>query len=590
MSAIDWVVVVIYCVIVVGIGVFQKKRADRGTEDYFVSGRKLSWWMAGTAMAASAWASDTPLLVTGYIRNHGIWYNWQWWSLAVSSMLAVFFFSRLWRRARVVTEVELAELRYSGEPAALLRGFKAIYFGVLFVCYTCGAWPVKGLSTVIQVTTDFSPMTAVLFCVGVGMSYSVAAGMWGIVVADLVEMVFMVGGALILAFYAVSAVGGLGALVEKVPAMNLAMLPSDSGGFMHSPFWWLVGMLTVQWWAYKNSDGGGMIVQKMAACKDEKNAVYATLWFNIVHNALRVWPWTIVALASFVLIPKNDPALLDNGVINYERAYPLLFQRLLPPGLRGLVVASFFAAFMSSVSAMTNWGASYVVNDFYRRFLKKGAAEAHYLKAARLATLGIMGGTIISAYLTKSVGESFTLVLKMTAGVGVVFLLRWFWWRVNAWSEISALLASIPAVLLSTPVAHLLHLDPNEYSAFWDLGFMVVATGLVWVPVTLLTKPVDLERLQDFYRRVRPPAFGWRPIAALTEVKESGDTRLVLFLWFVGIAFIYSATFGIGQLLLGDRTLGAGLLFASVVLFAVIAWKVRALPTPRADEPEEREK
>jgi Na+/proline symporter len=589
-NAVDWIVVVVYCVLVVGIGVFQKKRADRGTEDYFVSGRKLSWWMAGTAMAASAWASDTPLLVTGYIRKFGIWYNWQWWSLAVSSMLAVFFFSRLWRRARVVTEVELAELRYSGEPAALLRGFKAIYFGVLFVCYTCGAWPVKGLSTVIQVTTDFSPMTAVLFCVGVGMSYSVAAGMWGIVIADLVEMVFMVGGALILAFYAVRAVGGLDQLVAKVPATNLAMLPPSSidsfgtGDFMHSPFWWLVGMLTVQWWAYKNSDGGGMLVQKMSACKDEKNAVYATLWFNIVHNALRVWPWTIVALASFVLIPATDPALLDNGKVNFERAYPLLFQRLLPAGLRGLVVASFFAAFMSSVSAMTNWGASYVVNDFYRRFVKKNAEESHYLKAARLATLGIMGGTIISAYLTSSVGESFTLVLQMTAGVGVVFLVRWFWWRVNAWSEISALVASIPVLLLSKPVAGLLHLDQNEFSAFWNLGFMVVGTGLVWVPVTLLTKPVELERLQEFYRRVRPPAFGWRPIAALSEVKEGGEVGLVFFLWLVGIAFIYSATFGIGQLLVGDRILGGGLVVAAVVLFAVIAWKVGDLPTPRSDE------
>ncbi len=585
MSAIDWVVVVIYCVIVVGIGVFQKKRADRGTEDYFVSGRKLSWWMAGTAMAASAWASDTPLLVTGYIRNYGVWYNWQWWSLAISSMLAVFFFSRLWRRARVVTEVELAELRYSGEPAALLRGFKAIYFGVLFVCYTCGAWPVKGLSTVIQVTTDFSPMTAVLFCVGVGMSYSVAAGMWGIVVADLVEMVFMVGGALILAGYALSAVGGLDALVHKVPEANLRMLPAYSPLTMKSPFWWLVGMLAVQWWAYKNSDGGGMIVQKMAACKDEKNAVYATLWFNIVHNALRIWPWAIVALATFVLIPDDDPGLKVDGVINYERAYPLLFQRLLPEGLRGLVVASFFAAFMSSVSAMTNWGASYVVNDFYRRFVKKGADEKHYLRAARLATLGIMGGTIISAYFTKSIGDSFTLVLQMTAGVGVVFLLRWFWWRVNAWSEISALLASIPAVLLSKPVALAIGLEkPGDFSSLWNLSFMVVATALVWVPVTLLTKPVDLERLQDFYRRVRPPAFGWRPIAALTDVKPSGDTRLVLLLWLVGIAFIYSATFGIGQLLVGDRALGAGLVAGALLLLGFIMWKVRALPTPRSDD------
>jgi solute:Na+ symporter, SSS family len=582
-TPIDWVVVVVYCILVVGIGVFQKKKADKGTDDYFVSGRKLSWWMAGTAMAASAWASDTPLLVTGYIRNHGIWFNWQWWSLAVSSMLAVFFFSRLWRRARVITEVELAELRYSGREAALLRGFKAIYFGVFFVCYTCGAWPVKGLSTVIEVVTSWPPMGAVVFCVLVGMSYSVAAGMWGIVVADLVEMVFMVGGALILAGYAVSAVGGLSALVAKVPPATLRMFPEPDSSVMHSPFFWVVGMLAIQWWAWKNSDGGGMIVQKMAACKDEKNAVYATLWYNVVHNALRIWPWVIVALASIVLIPANDPALMVDGQVNYERAYPLLFARLLPPGLRGLVVASFFAAFMSSVSAMTNWGASYVVNDFYRRFLKKNKDEKHYLRAARLATLFIMAGTIISARLTRSIGGSFTLVLQVTAGVGVVFLLRWFWWRVNAWSEISALLASVPAMLLAKPVAHLLGLAPDDYSSIWNLLYMVVATALVWVPVTLLTRPVDVQRLQDFYRRVRPPAFGWRPIAAITPIEKTDDTRLVLVLWLIGIAFIYSATFGIGQLLLGDRTLGAGLLASAVLLLGVIVWKVRDLPTPRTE-------
>jgi Na+/proline symporter len=588
-NGLDWVVVVVYCVLVVGIGVFQKKKADRGTVDYFVSGRKLSWWMAGTAMAASAWASDTPLLVTGYVRSQGIWKNWQWWSLAVSSMLAVFFFSRLWRRARVVTEVELAELRYSGPEAAVLRGFKAIYFGVFFVAYTCGAWPVKGLSTVIEVVTSWKPMTAVIFCVGIGMTYSVAAGMWGIVVADLVEMVFMVGGALVLALYAVSAVGGLSALVAAVPHERLAMLPAPGGSVMDSPFYWLVGMLAIQWWAYKNSDGGGMLVQKMAACRDEKNAVYATLWYNIVHNALRVWPWAIVALASIILVPDGDPALLHEGKINYERAYPVLFARLLPHGLMGLVVASFFAAFMSSVSAMTNWGASYVVNDFYRRFLSKGRDESHYLRVARLATLLIMSSTIVSAYFTSSIGNSFTFVLQMTAGVGVVFLLRWFWWRVNAWSEISALLASVPVVALSDKVAHLFGLNPGENSSIWNLLYMVVATALVWVPVTLLTKPVDLERLQDFYRRVRPPAFGWKPIAAITPVPATENLRLVFALWVVGIAFIYSATFGIGQLLIGSRPLGAALLAVAAVTLTIIMKKVKDLPTPRSDaESEEK--
>jgi Na+/proline symporter len=598
MEKLDWAVVIVYCVLVVGIGVFQKKKADKGTEDYFLSGRKLSWWMAGTAMAASAWASDTPLLVTGYIRQHGIYYNWQWWSLAISSMLAVFFFSRLWRRAKVVTEVELAELRYSGDPAAFLRGFKAIYFGVLFTCYAAGAWPVQGLSKVMAVAMEWDKWKSVVFCVGVGMVYSVAAGMWGIVIADLVEMVFMVGGALILTGYSLAAVGGLDALVSKLTAAkpeSLAMLPSYSPDVMHSPFWWIVGMLAIQWWAWKNTDGGGMIIQKMSACKDEKNAVYATLWYNIVHNALRIWPWAIVALASILLVPDNDPRLLVPGadgklIVDFERAYPHMFKQLLPVGLFGLVIASFFAAFMSSVSAMTNWGASYVVNDFYRRFVKKGATEKHYVLASRLATLGIMLGTLISAFLTDSIGQSFTLVLKMTAGVGVVFLLRWFWWRVNAWSEIAALAASIPAVLLSNPVARAFGLVPdNELSSIWNLLFMVFGTALVWVPVTLLTAPVDPERLREFYRRVRPPALGWGPIrdqVALEDLNAGramkADTGLVIFLWLVGIVFIYAATFGIGQLLIGDRRIGAGLSVLAVVSLAVIMRKTRDLSTPTA--------
>ncbi|HZV01040.1 MAG TPA: hypothetical protein VFF73_30275, partial [Planctomycetota bacterium] len=370
-------------------------------------------------------------------------------------------------------------------------------------------------------------------------------------------------------------------------AHTLVMFPGRDDG---AHLWWIAGMLAIQWWAYKNSDGGGMIVQKMAACKDEKNAVYATLWFNVVHNALRIWPWALVALASIVLVPDNDPALLSPDPVtgklvpHFERAYPLMFNRLLPAGLRGLVVASFFAAFMSSVSAMTNWGASYVVNDVYRRFLVKDAPESHYVRVSRLATLVLILGTIISGYYTESIGGAFTFVLKVTAGVGVVFLVRWFWWRVNAWSEIAALAASIPAVLVQPWVEARLGIHPDELSSVWNLLYVVVATALVWVPVTLLTRPVDLERLQEFYKRVRPPAVGWRPIAALTGVAPSGDVRLVLGLWVVGVAFIYAATFGIGQLLVGSRGLGGALLAGSAVLFAIIMWKVGDLPTPRADD------
>ncbi|MBI2898657.1 MAG: hypothetical protein HYY17_00585, partial [Planctomycetes bacterium] len=336
------------------------------------------------------------------------------------------------------------------------------------------------------------------------------------------------------------------------------------------------------WWAWKNTDGGGVLIQKMSACRDERHAVLATLWYNIVHNALRVWPWALVALASIVLVPTSSLPLTPGGKPDHEAAYPMLFA-LLPAGLKGLVIASFFAAFMSTVNTMANWGASYVVNDVYRRFLVRGREDRHYVRISRLATVLIMAGTVVSAYFTDSIGDAFTYVLQFTAGIGVVYLVRWFWWRVNAWSEIAAMAASIPAIFASSWVARKLGLAVTEYSSLYKLLFMVVATAVVWVPVTFLTKPADRERLKEFYRRVRPPAWGWGPIRR--EIGAEGAEKMgpILLLWIIGVVFIYAATFGIGQLLVGSRALGAAMCAVAAAALAVILRKVRDLPAPQSE-------
>ncbi|MBI2173887.1 MAG: Na+:solute symporter [Candidatus Omnitrophica bacterium] len=568
MHWIDWSIVWSFCLASVLLGLLVRRSAAKSLESYFVSNRTLGWWLAGTSIAATAFSSDTPLLLTGMVRRRGIWGVWEIWALGVSTMLTVFVFSRFWKRANVMTEVELVELRYSGKAASFLRGFKALYWGLFYNCYVMGVWPVIGMTKVLQETTPFSREAAILGSVILGAFYTSLSGLWGVVLTDAFQFVWAMVGAGILAWYSVQAVGGLEALAGKLQATPfLSIIPPGPTGadtsFIASPLGWLMGLFLIQWWAWKNADGGGVIVQRLVSCKDERHAMLSVLWFNIAHYCLRSWPWVVTALASIVLIPD---ATLHSGsgsslFVDHERAYPRLITMLLPIGLRGVLVASFFAAFLSTLSTQLNWGASYLLNDGYKRFLKPKASERHYLVVARLLPWILAVGAMAVAYVNRSIGASFTLILNLTAGVGPVYLLRWFWWRINPWSEIAAMSASLPMLWLRPYALQWLGLLEGSIT---HLGFMVLATALVWLPVTLLTAPSDSRTLQEFYARVQPPGW-WSHFSS--KAKQPIAWRAVLWQWALGTYALLATTVAPLAIWFGSKPIGWAL-----GLSALVAW------------------
>ncbi len=566
MSPIDWSIVVVFCLASLILGTLLTKRAGKTLDAYIASNHQLSWWLAGTSMAATAFSSDTPLLITGMVRRRGIWGIWEVLTLAISTMLAVFVFAKLWKRANVLTEVELVERRYGGKSAAFLRGFKAIYWGVLYNCYVMGAWPVTGLRKVLEETTGISKDWAIVSSVVLAAVYTSCAGLWGVVMTDLLQFAWAMVGAVLLACFAVHAVGGLSALTSALSHTTylqvIPPMPGPHEAWTSSPFGWFAGLLLVQWWAWKNSDGGGIIVQRLVSCKDERQAMLSVLWFNIAHYCLRSWPWVITALASIVLIPDAALRTAAGGFIDHERAYPRLIVQLLPVGLRGVMVAAFFAAFLSTISALLNWGTSYLVNDCYKRFIRPSASDEHYVRVSRLLPFALATGAMVVAFSIHSIGDAFTLILQLTAGVGPVYLLRWFWWRVNAWSEISAMIASVPILLLrSWLLPHLGIILPS--GRIVDLLFMVLATAAIWVPATLLTPPVDRGTLKRFYATVRPPgAWGEVSLAA----RDEGWGRSLM-QWLLSSVAILASALGPLQLMLGQWRWGS-----AVCATAVAGW------------------
>lgn len=577
MQFVDWVIVFAFCGTSLLLGLFLTKKASEGLESYFTSNRKLGWWLAGTSMAATSFSSDTPLLITGIVRQKGIWGNWEVWGLATSTMLAVFFFSKLWKRAGVMTEVEFVERRYSGKPAAFLRGFKALYWGVFYNVFIMGAWPMTGLVKIMQETTHWGKPEALLFAVGLTTVYCSLSGYWGVVLTDFFQFIIAMIGAIALAVYAVNAAGGLEHITAALQHTGkLAVIPPVSGTtpaeVLASPFGWFLGIILIQWWAWKNTDGGGVIVQRMNSCKDERQAALAVLWFNIAQNALRSWPWILTGLASLILLPD---------LVDHERAYPRLAMTLLPVGLKGLMVASFFAAFMSTMSTQLNWGSSYFVSDFYKRFIAKDKSESHYVLVARITPVVLAVCAMGVAFFTESISSVFTFVLNLTAAVGPVFFLRWFWHRINPWSEIAALAVSLPVILIRPFFFDALGIP---LSSPLGLIFMIVGSALVWVPVTLLTQPVDPEKLDDFYRRVTPPGF-WGPCAArvihLKSVRDANHKEwlISLKLWILGTAALFTLTLGPLQWMLGKPMQGMSLCFVSTLLWIYVGRNLKHFGT-----------
>jgi SSS family transporter len=586
MHWIDWAIVGLFCLISALIGVMLRRMAGQNLESYFVSNRALGWWLAGTSIAATAFSSDTPLLVTGMVRRRGIWGVWEVWALGISTMLTVFVFARLWKRANVMTEVELVELRYSGKAAAFLRAFKALYWGLFYNCYIMGVWPVTGMTKVLQETTGFNREGAIVGSVLLGACYTSLSGLWGVVLTDAFQFLWAMIGAVILAVYAVHAVGGLNALSQQLhdtPFLSvIPPVPTEPGmGLLTSPFGWFLGLMLVQWWAWKNTDGGGVVVQRLVSCKDERHAMLSVLWFNIAHYCLRSWPWIITALASIVLIPDR---LLGSGVggeafIDHERAYPRLITMLLPVGVRGVLVASFFAAFLSTLSTQLNWGASYLLNDGYKRFLARHASERHYLAVARGLPFVLAAGAMVIAFSNQSIGASFTWILNLTAGIGPVYLLRWFWWRINPWSEIAAMSASIPILFLRP---HALSWLGWPSGLLIELLFMVVGTALIWLPITLWTPPVDRGTLKRFYARVRPPGL-WREVSVASKGAQSWSVSLCQ--WLVATFALLATTIGPLQVMIGPARIGWLWCAGAAVAWGALLASVLVVPQPMAHSP-----
>ena len=571
LSLIDWLCLITYFLVSFGIACRLRLRAQRSLADFFVSGRGVPWWIAGTSMVATTFAVDTPLAVTGLTASFGIAGNWLWWSLLLSGMLTVFFFARLWRRAGVLTDVEFIELRYAGRPAAFLRGFRALYLGVLMNCLIMG-WVNLAMAKVFQLTLGLSRLTAVLLCLALTAVYTTMAGLWGVLITDLLQFALMMSMTIALAYFAVAAVGGLEALKTKLLALEAAnaggdslldFLPAADSAWM--PLTAFLVFIGVNWWAswYPGAEpgGGGYVAQRIFCARDEKHSLWATLWFNIAHYALRPWPWILVALASVVLYPD----LADK-----EAGYVQVMVDHLPASLRGLMLAAFLAAYMSTISTHLNWGASYVINDFYRRFLRPRATEQHHLRAAQVATILLMllaGGV---TYYLETIRGAWQIMLMVGAGTGAVYLLRWYWWRINAWSEISAMVA---AFFTSLALHHWQPFTGGEQLLFAKNMLTTTAVcSAVWLAVTFLTRPEPADHLLNFFRRVRPAATGWRPVAAQApEVRSTAAGWANLRAWVLGWAMVYLALFATGKLLLGFWTLGL-LLLAGAVTAALLLY------------------
>jgi Na+/proline symporter len=572
----DWVAISVYFLANILIGLYYRRRATRSTEDFFVGGRNVSWWLAGTSMVATTFAADTPLAVTGLVASYGIAGNWLWWSMLMSGMLTVFLYARLWRRAGVLTDVEFAEIRYGGPPAAFLRGFRALYLGLPINCIIMG-WVnlamVKILSTIFGVTKK-EALLLVLGIMLVTSMISTLSGLWGVLVMDLFQFVLKMGMVIVLAYYAVAAVGGMEALKDKLHLLDqargsgsiLSFTPDIGSAWM--PMITFFVYIAVNWWAtwYPGAEpgGGGYIAQRIFCAKDEKHSLLATLWFNVAHYALRPWPWVLTALCSLVLYP--DLVDKESGFIK-----TIVDPHVFPEALRGVMIAAFAAAYMSTIGTQLNWGASYLVNDFYRRFPGKGKSEAHYVRVSQLATLFIMVASAIVTYYQDSIAGAWKFLIALGAGTGSVFILRWFWWRINAWSEVSAMAASFVCSLVLQFGFHL-QSDEKHPREFAYLVLITVACSTVtWLLVTWLTPPESEETLLAFYRRVRPSAALWGPIARkATDIEPVSDVVPNLLDWFYGCVFVYLTLFGFGDILFGRTLRGLSLLLLGAVAAGAI--------------------
>jgi len=567
LTSLDWLIVVASIAICFIPPVILSRRAGKNTAEFFTSGRAAPWWLIGISMVATTFSTDTPNLVTNIVRNSGVAGNWAWWAFLLTGMMTVFFFARLWRRSQVLTDLEFYELRYSGKPASFVRGFRAIYLGLFFNCVIMASVNLAA-AKIANVILGWPMSRTLIICSIINIIFAATAGLWGVLVVDLIQFGIAMAGAVSAAVFALKQpeIGGLSGLVHKLDPKVLAFLP-DFGNWTIALSVFIIPFF-VQWWSvwYPGAEpgGGSYIAQRMLAAKSEKDALAGTLFFNFAHYALRPWPWILVALSSFIIYPNLSDIQkafpnVDPRLINHDMAYPAML-KFLPVGFLGLMVAGLLAAYVSTLVTHLNWGSSYLVHDFYRRFIKPGQEEKHYVAAGRVMTVVLMILASLLTFVLESAKASFDLMLSIGAGTGLIYLLRWFWWRINAWSEIAAMASSFSVAVYFFIRGKAGHPVPQHLSLLVTIAF----TTLVWLVVTYLTKPVAKEKLISFYQLVRPAGPGWKKIREEARLEPSPDSLTQsLAGWVSGCLFVYSALFGAGAFLYGRLSLG---LFWSALL------------------------
>lgn len=571
LATLDWILIGSFFVVFLAIGWKVSKRSGQNTKEFFLSGQNMPWWLLGISMVATTFSADTPNLVTDIVRQNGISGNWVWWAFLLTGMLTVFVYARLWRRSEVVTDLEFYELRYSGPEAAFLRGFRALYLGVFFNVMIMAAVCLAAIK-IGGVLFDLEPWQAVVYASVVTVIYSSFGGLRGVIFTDFLQFIVAMIGSVWAAYYIVNLpeVGGLDALLQhENVASKLNFLPDFNDS---STLWTLLLIpIAVQWWSvwYPGAEpgGGGYVAQRMLSAKNEQHAIGATLLFNIAHYALRPWPWILIALASLVLYPELSDIknAFPNATEGHDLGYSAMLTHL-PPGLLGLVVTSLIAAFMSTISTHLNWGSSYIALDFYKRFVSPSSSEKRLVMVGRFSTVILMVLAALLALLLEDALSTFNILLQIGAGTGLIFILRWFWWRINAYSEITGMAVSFVVALV-------FEIGDFGFDETTKLLTGVGITTASWIAATLLTKPTSAEQLSIFYNKITPYGSGWNGFKELSaaqgiklnKTSESFSKDLLLFL--LGVTLVYCALFGTGFLIYGNW-LGSGVLLSIVVLCA----------------------
>ncbi len=599
LTLLDWTIVVVALLVCFVPALFFGRRAGQSTSEFFASGRAVPWWLAGLSMVATTFSSDTPNLVTDIVRRDGVAGNWVWWSFLLTGLSTVFFYARLWRRSGVLTDLEFYEIRYSGQAASLVRGFRAIYLGLFYNCMIMATVNLAAVK-IANILFGLDRWQTLLMVGSLNVVFATYAGLWGVLVIDMIQFFIKMSAVIAAAYFAVTSpqIGGLGPLMDKLAARRgpggldyTAFLPDFSSNWDLAIAVFIMPV-AVQWWAvwYPGAEpgGGSYIAQRMLASKSEKDALKSVLFFNFAHYVLRPWPWMLVALCSLIVYPELADIQrafpnLDPALLGHDIAYPAML-RFLPVGFAGLMIGGLIAANSSTILTHLNWGASYLVHDFYRRFIRADASEQHYVRVGRVVTVGLFLASAATVYLLDTARDAFGVILQIGAGTGLLYLVRWFWWRVNAWAEIAAMMSSLVVSIALLVFAR----NGAPLSPHVGLLVTVLVTTVCWVAAAYLGPQTDRQTLIAFYRKVRPFGPGWEAIrreAGVTgPARDEDNIPRALLGWAVGCATIWSGLFLIGAVLYGRWAQASLLAVVLLVSGVTLFWSMRHLWADMPDD------